>query len=269
MLSTRFFLPLIFTPILFAAAAAGAQTVPPDSQVLQPLSLRARASALPARFELLVWNVLKGERGEAWARDFRTLSATADVLLLQEGMRDSFMPAVLDSTNNLDAILATSFTNNDGTSTGVISASTVRPSSIHFRRSPHREPVTNTPKMSLFVTLPQAAGPSILFVNTHGINFVDGSKFETQMRDIAQVLEAHAGPLVWAGDFNTWNGGRRRFLQTLTQSLGLRELIPEGRTESMPLDHVFVRGCPSARLVVLESIRSSDHKPLQAQLNCP
>ena len=264
---------LVISLFLFSSTAwsqSSDHPVPPDTQVIEILSQRARASLLPNNFEILIWNVLKGEKGEAWAQDFRSLAAAADVVLLQEGMRDALMPKTIDQMNEFNAYLAVSFLNpKEGTATGVISASRVPYTQLEFRRSPQAEPVLNTPKMSLLMTLPQASGGSILIVNTHGINFVDTSKFENQMRDVALRIQNHQGPVIWAGDFNTWNGGRSRVLSQITKGLGLTQIIPEGYDRPLRLDHVFTRGCTRARVLVEENIRTSDHKPLRALMTCP
>ena len=109
--------------------------------------------------------------------------------------------------------MAASFTNRQGSATGVTTASKVSANSVDnppdFVRSQPREPFSRTPKMALISQYPIAgSADQLMVVNVHSINFVVTSKFETQLQQIEEAISSHRGPLLLAGDFNTWISSR-------------------------------------------------------------
>jgi endonuclease/exonuclease/phosphatase (EEP) superfamily protein YafD len=135
------------------------------------------------------------------------------------------------------------------------------------------EPVTNTPKVSLFAEyfLSDSLG-SLLAVNTHLINFVELSKFKAQLQEIESILSGHQGAIIFSGDFNTWNRSRWLLLSQMATRLNLTSVSfsPWDTRKiknfllSPPLDYIFYRGFNqkpfSAK--VIDNISSSDHNPL-------
>ena len=73
-----------------------------------------------------------------------------------------------------------------------------------------REPWIRTPKaVGITEFALTDSQQTLAVVNIHGINFTLGvGDFARQLADIRSVIEAHEGPVIVAGDFNTWN--RRR-----------------------------------------------------------
>ena len=83
------------------------------------------------------------------------------------------------------------------------------------------------------------------------------------------LISRHQGPIILAGDFNTWNGGRLALIDELTQQAGLQEVQfnPDQRMRFLdnPLDHIFVRGFKINRALTMET-DASDHNPLWVEL---
>lgn len=167
---------------------------------------------------------------------------------------------------------------------GVATAATARPEQAVARPSPERELGVTTRKMALVTHYTVEDGRDLQVINVHGLNFDrSGQRFIAQMRDLAEKVALHEGPLVFAGDFNTWSQARVRALAGIVRGLGLTEVVADsgsGRTgsvgralnplvgvdPSLHLDRVFVRGLRSVEAHWLESYDASDHVPLYAQL---
>ncbi|MFX6334837.1 hypothetical protein ABTF54_19430, partial [Acinetobacter baumannii] len=62
--------------------------------------------------------------------------------------------------------------------TGVMGGYLSEPSQLEFRRSPQREPILNSPKMSLLASFTMVGGKPLKIVNVHGINFVGPDKLK-------------------------------------------------------------------------------------------
>jgi endonuclease/exonuclease/phosphatase (EEP) superfamily protein YafD len=105
-----------------------------------------------------------------------------------------------------------------------------------------------------------------LVVSTHALNFTFLGPYEDQLLDIADRINRHRGPVIWAGDFNTWNGGRWDTLYELASTLGLQAVHFDEDYRMMVLDHVFIRGLKVKAARVLNEWITSDHSPLALQL---
>ncbi len=229
--------------------------------------------------KVLSWNIAKNNRDRHWSEDFLAIIAQhqPDKIFLQEvrlcaiaqqipeleSMGWSFAPNLIDTLDN--------------TYSGVLTAT--KSDRLHSKAkiSKHQEPVTGTPKVSLFVEYPlDNDKETLLAVNTHLINFVDNSKFQAQLQEIKAIVSQHQGAVILSGDFNTWNRSRWLLLLQMTTQLGLTpvyfspiEAIKIKRfLLSPPLDYIFYRGLrqktPSAK--VIDNISSSDHNPLLVEL---
>jgi endonuclease/exonuclease/phosphatase (EEP) superfamily protein YafD len=105
-------------------------------------------------------------------------------------------------------------------------------------------------------------------VNIHAINFVGVNKFSRQVAQVVDLIVGHEGPLVLAGDFNTWNPRRKKILAKAAESLGLNRVPVAARRLrhlNQVLDHVFYRGLELLASRPLRHIKSSDHVPLWAE----
>lgn len=107
----------------------------------------------------------------------------------------------------------------------------------------------------------------MLVLNIHGINFVNNLAFENQIVQNLTRVKAHTGPVIYAGDFNTWNSARKDFLITKAREVGLEASVLTVNGLPKPiLDHILTRGLTVQSGRTLEEITSSDHKPLEVTL---
>jgi endonuclease/exonuclease/phosphatase (EEP) superfamily protein YafD len=126
--------------------------------------------------------------------------------------------------------------------------------------------------MSLATLYPlDAKGQSLLVVNCHIINFVTFEKFSTHLDQVFQSLEHHDGPILLAGDFNTWNGKRLRYFKQQAKSFQLNEVKmkrqPRVSHLLQHLDHIYCRGITVLDAQVHTHIKSSDHYPISLSLS--
>ena len=229
--------------------------------------------------KVLSWNIAKNNYDRSWRADFLAIieQHQPDKIFLQEvrlcaiekqipelaSMGWSFAPNLIDTINN--------------TYSGVLTATKADRLSSKAKITKHQEPVTRTPKVSLFVEY--AFGDrqeTLLAVNTHLINFVELSKFQAQLQEIEAIISQHQGAVIFSGDFNTWSPSRWLLLLQMTAKLGLTpvafpaiEALKIKRfLLSPPLDYIFYRGLrqKTASAKVIDNISSSDHNPLLVEL---
>lgn len=161
---------------------------------------------------------------------------------------------------------------------GVLTAANPRPIAHQSVLTAHHEPILNTPKVSLVTEYRLAdLSETLLTINSHLINFVHSAKFAAQLQELEFTLAAHRGPILFAGDFNTWNRSRAALLNQVASRLGLTPVIfaPHHDKQlkrflfSPPLDYIFYRGLSErpASAYVLDNIASSDHKPMLVEFS--
>lgn len=223
---------------------------------------------------VLNWNIAKNNHDRAWVEDFQQILERYQphLIFLQEVRMCaiakrvelaewgwSFAPNFIDVFHNSYA--------------GVLTATKAACVGHQAIVTQHYEPVTKTPKVSLFTEYSLThSDQTLLTINTHLINFVELAKFKAQLHEIEQAIAAHSGVVIFSGDFNTWNRSRWIMLVQMTQRLGLMsaQFPPDDAQNikrfllSPPLDHIFYRGLRQNYLQarVLNHIVSSDHKPM-------
>lgn len=239
--------------------------------------------------KVLSWNVARSNYSKTWARDWTAVveQHQPDLIFMQE-VRLSTQKQEIPQLAEMGWQFAPNFINTfDRSYSGILIAARVN--CLHSRAllTQHREPVVNTPKVSLFVkySLSQSSTKSstkpgkpasLLAVNIHAINFVDLSKFMTQLQAIELIILQHQGAVVFAGDFNTWNHARWQALLQTTGRLNLMAVtFPPADQKNLkrflnspPLDYIFYRGFsqkPSSARVI-DTLTSSDHNPLLVEL---
>ncbi|KHD88650.1 MAG: hypothetical protein OM95_07540 [Bdellovibrio sp. ArHS] len=243
-------------------ASAFAYEIPQDSDVMTRFGV-CQAEFLPANFSLFVWNIKKAEAKARWARDFEHFVPKSDVVLIQEAMLDPFVTSIALRQKNFCWDFATSFI--DESPTGVMNGSLTGALKTYFFRSPGREPVVRTPKMTLVAEFAVANSRETLMVaNIHALNFVQDKNNRAQIQAVADFLRKHQGPIIFAGDFNSWNGNRLNALEAILGSLGLKKILLDNDDRGMKLDHVFVRGLLLHSSKLHSDIKSSDHAPITA-----
>ena len=213
-------------------------------------------------FTLVNWNMFKGSK-TGWEADFAELIRKADVVLLQEAYLSAAMTEALRHSR-LNWGLATAFRLR-GIEAGVMTASRADFLGICMQR--YREPVVNTPKTSLLTRLRLSDGDLLMVANVHAINFtVDTDYFRETWQGLEKIAASHEGPLIVAGDFNTWSAARQSTVESTAQRLGLTPVVfpADQRTRILdrPVDHVYYRGLVMVEATVFV-VETSDHNAMR------
>jgi len=217
----------------------------------------------PDKISIINWNIYKAQR-DNWAADFKTFIKGQDLVLIQEAVNRPDIIKLLTARQPYWQ-LNTGFYY-EGAEAGVLIAATVPPIfSCGLRTT---EPIIRVPKTVLINLYPLANSTQILLVaNIHGINFTLGTDtYDQQIMAMNLIIEQHKGPMIIAGDFNSWSDARLAIVNAMTEKLALKKLnyVSKNRVRIFGnvLDHVFYRGLE----VITEEIRevtSSDHNPIK------
>jgi endonuclease/exonuclease/phosphatase (EEP) superfamily protein YafD len=182
--------------------------------------------------------------------------------MIQEAHLGEDLKSVLDKQHQYWT-LNTAFHYQDK-ATGVMTASRVK--AVHSCGQSTVEPFIRFPKTSLVSYYPvNGMNENLLVANIHGINFTLGvGVYKEQMEKLYDAMKRHNGPIVLAGDFNTWSDARMQIVDDLARRLSLESLDYTSHNRTLvfgnAIDHVFYRG-----LEPLEHdtwyVTSSDHNP--------
>ena len=229
----------------------------------------AKAEALGPVIRCLLWNILKARR-DNWLNDFSDLSADRDLIMLQEAVYNAPTDSLFKQSSRFEWVMARSFRHpinqiEHGVKTGSASQSIER----HFFLSPHAEPVLNTQKLLLTTTYAlQRSDEHLLVLNMHAINFVGVRKYIEQLDQLEAALQAHSGPVILGGDFNTWSPSRLSHFFGVAANAGLIEASMQRQSKmahmNQHLDHLFYRGLFLRAVESLGYFSSSDHAPITA-----
>lgn len=239
--------------------------IPKKENILITLS-RGQRKALPQTFNILVWNLYKGDNPDFEARVFDE-AGNYDIEVFQEVTdKKSFDPIL--KARNYHSYMGNSFIYNEGIKTGVATRSQSSIDSVKAYHPVGREPMIKTPKAVMITTHPiQGSEQKLMVINIHAINFVLINTFANFMRDIYSKIKNHKGPMIFAGDFNTWAPNRNWFLQDMAKKLGLKfahyDVDVRKKFLGHELDHILYRGLQLNWSTSKESL-ASDHNPMMA-----
>jgi endonuclease/exonuclease/phosphatase (EEP) superfamily protein YafD len=245
---------------------------------LPPLGVEQ--SALPPRLTIVSWNVHK--------QSDKRLPTDLHAVLLQQRPALVFLQEatveLLDYTPIMPGHFAPSwyYPLLERSATGVLTLSQVAPMRSEVMPTRWREFFFATPKVALATEYLMPNGARLLAVNVHCLNFERWGtlKLRSQLTALKALMAKHTGPILLAGDFNTWNWRRLQLVTALAQELQLIEVrefsgsIKTGDRRSavlnwllgidrtLPLDRVYYRGLVPLSATVLP-FTSSDHRALQ------
>jgi len=216
-----------------------------------------------SQIRLLNWNIFKGKK-QFWAQDLKGLIAESNLVLIQEALLSEDFYRHFSGHTSVH--VAHGFIEKN-IATGVLTAA-----SAHALRSnalKHAEPFLRTKKSTLVTEYRLSnSNQTLLVANIHSINFSFGTMaFSLQLEDLFAEMDEHQGPVLLAGDFNTWRTKRMRILSDMARESNLQDVLfsEDGRKQvfNKTLDHVFYRGlqCTDARVI---EVSSSDHNPIHA-----
>ena len=228
----------------------------------------AQARALPDPLRLASWNLHK-DVDPGWQVELARIAAASDVVLLQEASLGDELARTLEDAG-MRWQLAGGFLL-EGHDAGVLTATRAQALDACTVRA--WEPLLQVPKAALITRFRvEGHAGTLAIANLHGINFTlsAAGAYREQLEAVRAELATHAGPIVLAGDFNTWSDERLAAVEAVARELGLVAVAfhPDARARFFdhPVDHVFVRGIDVIDAKVV-SVASSDHNPLFATLH--
>ena len=214
-------------------------------------------------FTVSVWNIYKQQR-QNWQSALESFTQESELVLLQEASLTQGLKDYLDdSAWKVRMANAFRFLN---TPAGVMNLSHVNAKKTCAYLT--MEPWLRLPKSALLSKFALSDGQTLAVVNLHGVNFAFGlEEYKQQLESLKSVLDRHTGPIILAGDFNTWRQARITVVDNFAASLGLQgvSLRVDQRVKIMgkPLDHLYYR---DLQLESAEAPKTdaSDHNPIIA-----
>jgi len=224
---------------------------------------------IPDTFEILCWNVHKNNKKDLGFQSFLRKEVKRrgiDIILFQEAnFRDNThfeLPGFsYDAAANLE--FRREFY-------GVLTASKMESNYAKAYLSQGRESVLGPHKSLLLSHYLFKDGSTLLILNVHAINFRENQRYGMELERFLHLLKAHKGPMILAGDFNSWNKKRMDKLQKVAQKLSLTAVPFEktGKVKSFmgkELDFIFYRELELLEAEVMDGHKLSDHNPLFAR----
>jgi len=223
-------------------------------------------TSIPDTFGVLCWNVYKNNKKHPKFQDFlhkEVVQRAVDFILFQEAnFRDNHhfeLPYFsYDAAANLE--FRKEFY-------GVLTASRMDSSHAQAYLSEGRESIFGPHKSLLLSDYSFDDGTPLLILNVHAINFRENQRYSKELERFLNLVESYRGPMILAGDFNSWSKKRMEKLQKITQRLSLTAVTFEktGKVKSFmgkDLDFVFYRGLELVEAEVMDEHKLSDHNPL-------
>lgn len=211
--------------------------------------------------KVMVWNIFKQQRTN-WLSVLNSIRQETPLVLLQEAQTTPEM--IKFATSHylaVDQVPAIIFTQHPS---GVMTLSTGYP--VYCCPLSEREPLLRLAKSALITIYPIYCKQYLMVINIHAINFSLGlDVYSKQLGPIGDHILQHHGPVIMAGDFNTWSKKRILALYRFTDNMMLKEVVftkdLRKRVFGRPLDFIFYRNMHVTEASVLVT-KASDHNPL-------
>jgi endonuclease/exonuclease/phosphatase (EEP) superfamily protein YafD len=217
---------------------------------------------------LTIWNIFKGSGGEHFYNDLRLLCFQSDLIMLQEALLSHRSMDEL-SMDGFQGVHGCSYERADKLRDGVMTLARMQPGLDPKRvLCKYPEPVLKTPKAALVTQYAIGGGQTLTVVNLHATLIRTIKRAQEELEHLIERLPIGDGPLIFAGDFNTFTPRYFRAVATTLKKLGL-EYVPipnDPRRAVDHLDQLFVRGLIVQSVEVDTRIHSSDHFPIRATL---
>lgn len=248
---------LQYQPAAAAAVMQGCGSESDQGQYLNADSLK-----------VLVWNIYKQQRSD-WLQALSEFAHGSQLVLLQEAQAS---PELLRyATHRYPAVAQVAAFSIREQMAGVMTLSSA--DAEYYCPLREWEPWLQLPKSSLVSVYALNNGESLMVVNVHAVNFTMGVQaYRQQLHQVMAQIALHQGPVILAGDFNSWSTTRLALLRHMAASVGLHEVpfAQDQRKQAFgyPLDHVFYRGLKIEEAAVLNT-DASDHNPLAVTFRLP
>ena len=144
--------------------------------------------------------------------------------------------------------------------TGTATISSHEPISVLELTTRERELGIMTRKSMLLTAHSLPDGNVLHIANIHSLNFVTNATWKKQIDYFVRHLPP-TGPLIFAGDFNTWNPWRFDYLEKKLHELHLHYANYDHNI-IMRLDHIFARDIEILETVADTNMHTSDHYPV-------
>ncbi|WP_089140595.1 endonuclease/exonuclease/phosphatase family protein [Vibrio rumoiensis] len=214
------------------------------------------------RLNVLVWNIHK-QADPDWQGALERFSDNRQLILLQEAsLTEPFKQWVNQQSWGASYVNAFKVF---GTSSGVVNLAAQLPNRACAYTSV--EPWIQLPKSALYARYSLSNGQDLVVINVHAINFTIGTvEFTQQVERLKEAVDKHQGPLLIAGDFNTWSEARLKELRQIMQALQMKEVEfkPDHRRlfiNDLAFDHVFYRDL-NLKMAISPVTIASDHNPM-------
>ncbi|MGP1938993.1 MAG: endonuclease/exonuclease/phosphatase family protein [Arsenophonus sp. ET-DL9-MAG3] len=212
------------------------------------------------------WNIYKQQRPN-WCSLLNKLVIDNHLILLQEAQTS---PKLLEFiifqhliADQVPAIIFSQYIS------GVMTLAKSHP--IYCYPLKEKEPLLRLPKSALITVYRIHNNKNLMIINIHAINFSFGVNiYSRQLYNIGKYIKKHKGPVIFAGDFNTWNRRRINVLKHFTCSLRMKEVNFDTDERTIifgyPLDYVFYRNLTLLDTKVIKT-ESSDHNPISVKFS--
>ncbi|MCX6117494.1 MAG: hypothetical protein NT027_08135 [Proteobacteria bacterium] len=216
-------------------------------------------------FRVGIWNVWKQSGGDQFEEEFTSFASRLDVVICQEALLTD-MALRLFAQNGFEAIHAGTYRRLDGCRDGVLTMAKVAAiGNVHRVLSKTPEPLLKTTKAALVSFYPvQAGGAPLAVVNLHATLIRSPKSAGNEVRRIIESIEFHEGPVIFAGDFNTFS---ERYLDEMSKALaaiGCHHVVIENdpRVKLARLDQVFIKNLDLKSVSIDVMTKHSDHFPI-------
>jgi len=223
-------------------------------------------SYLPDTFSVLSWNVYKNNKKTPFIRYLEKKVKEKDLQLLlfqeatfQNSEHFSLPQFHYDAAANIE--VKKKFY-------GVMTASKVQSTYANAYLSEGQEAFVGPYKSMLLSSYEFKDKAKLLVLNVHVINFRENECYNRELDRFFEFISTYEGPLILAGDFNSWNLQRKEKLYEYVYKLKLKTVTFGSSTDIKSflgnnLDFIFYKGLTLIDSSV-EKTGLSDHNPLFA-----
>ncbi len=256
----------------YGPCAFACEDIPDDPDVPKYFGEAKLGSYTSRNLNVLVWNLYKGKMIK-FSSSFKELSQNKDLVLVSEATSASPVTDAFATLSDFGWNFSTSFNMNDNVGTGTAIGSPVMAKNVKHFRTLDLEPGSNTPKAITSAEFPiEGLNQNLLVLSIHGINWAGDAAIVRQVEAVIPTIEAHQGPILFAGDFNFKNKKRLKSIEALLAPYGLTRLPWEDPSlKAAQLDDGFSRGMTIHRAYFNNNYMNigSDHPAIELEIELP